>query len=792
MTEIITKEAEAFVQLIKKFSKVSKYLIILLFITNSAFFAIAQNFTGGVDDGHAVSGIQGVNVSSLTYYAYIKNVTASNADGLYGIGDDIFIQVEFDRTVYVSGGNPQINLETGDIDRFALYNSGNGTKILTFIYTVSEGDSITELKYNSTEINLSGARIYDIFNIDANLTLPVSGNKNSLSFNKDISIDGIRPIGSISLAEGQKDTSGVSPLNFQLKFTEAVKGLTSSDISLTGSTANPANIVVTGSDSIYNIAVSGMTNDGLIVINLNTDAIQDSAGNWNKSTTIINNDIIYDATPPEAHIYLANGQADTTNTSPVNFTVEFTENVLDFTESDIQLSGTAGASSLALSGGPKIYNISVNGISSDGTIIINIPENVCTDSAGNFNTTSLICDNNVYFDASRPGVEIILDTGQSNPTNNSVINFRAIFTENIKNFVPSNVQLKGSAGANTINLRGGPNEYTIEVSGMTSDGTVIVEIPENELVDNAGNFNTASINTSNQVFYDQTSPFVVISSTEQDKTELNEIPFTIEFSEEVNGFTTDKITIDNGTVTTLNETVAGIKWTGIFTPIKPGIVTLSVPENSVTDKAGNPNKVSNSFSIVYVKINHAPVADNQTFVIQENSKAGDFVGTVIASDPDGDNLSFGIISGNDDDAFEINAENGNIYVTADNILNYEIQNEYRLTIEITDDDIKPLSTQCEVTISILDVEENFEANNIITPNDARNKFWIIKNVEDYKDYELTIRTATGQIVYQTYNYNNDWDGRYNNKILPTGTYYFVLRNPKTNKRYSGFINLIKN
>jgi hypothetical protein len=121
----------------------------------------------------------------------------------------------------------------------------------------------------------------------------------------------------------------------------------------------------------------------------------------------------------------------------------------------------------------------------DGTVIINIPENVCSDSIGNLNLTSQIIKNQINYDITRPGIEVVREIGQNNPSNDTIISFRAIFTEQLDNFVPTNVKLSGTAGASTLNLRGGPNVYTIDVSGMTSDGSVIVSIPENELADAA-------------------------------------------------------------------------------------------------------------------------------------------------------------------------------------------------------------------------------------------------------------------------------------------------------------------
>ena len=770
---------------------VKKFLLIIVLSIIIYFPTLAQNFSGGNDDGFSVSGKMGVDVSALTYYAYIKNSTSSNTDGYYGIGKDIVILVEFDRDVYVTGGSPQLVLETGTIDRAASYVSGSGTKILTFKYTVVEGDSSLDLSYQNIPIDLLGAQITDIFGNDAILDLPVPGTTGSLSFNKELIIDGIKPIGTLDLAPGQADTTNISPVNYILKFTEPISGLNMDDFSLTG-TAGANSISVSGSGTDYIITVSGMTNDGNIVLGHFAGSVQDTAGNWNDVSIIVNNTVYYDGSAPVAQIDVANTQLDPTNSSPVNFTITFNEAVINFDSSDIQLGGTAGAQTVLLTGGPQIFNAEVSGMTGDGTVIINIPENVCNDSIGNLNLTSQIIKNQINYDITRPGIEVVRETGQNNPSNDTIISFKAIFTEQLDNFVPANVKLSGTAGASTLNLRGGPNVYTIDVSGMTSDGSVIVSIPENELADAAGNMNTASVNTDNQVIFDTTPPSIVISSTETGQTNLMNIPFTVEFSEFVNGFSESSISISNGSIRSFIEDISGIRWSGIIEPDAPGTISVSIQENTVTDKANNANTAPNVFSIDYVYINHSPIVENQHFSIAENSPEGTFVGTVSASDPDGDNLNYSIVSGNVEDVFEIDETTGDIHLAAGKTLNYEIIPEYNLIITITDDAVEPESVNSKLIISVLDVAEKFLANNIITPDDARNKYWIIKNIENYKDFELIIRTASGQIVYQTKNYNNDWDGRYNNGILPTGTYYYILTNPETNQKYTGFINLIRN
>ena len=50
-----------------------------------------------------------------------------------------------------------------------------------------------------------------------------------------------------------------------------------------------------------------------------------------------------------------------------------------------------------------------------------------------------------------------------------------------------------------------------------------------------------------------------------------------------------------------------------------------------------------------------PVIAPQNFSVEENSPNGTNVGTLVASDPDGDVLSYAITAGNLDNAFNVNA-----------------------------------------------------------------------------------------------------------------------------------------
>lgn len=123
----------------------------------------------------------------------VLSVNASTADGLYGPGAVIDIQVSFSHIVTVIG-TPQLTLETGAIDSVVDYSGGSGTATLTFSYTVQPGDLAGDLDYASTSaLSRNGGIIQDLGLVNAVLTLPTPGANGSLGAARAIVIDGVAP-----------------------------------------------------------------------------------------------------------------------------------------------------------------------------------------------------------------------------------------------------------------------------------------------------------------------------------------------------------------------------------------------------------------------------------------------------------------------------------------------------------------------------------------------------------------------------------------------------------------------
>ena len=82
--------------------------------------------------------------------------------------------------------------------------------------------------------------------------------------------------------------------------------------------------------------------------------------------------------------------------------------------------------------------------------------------------------------------------------------------------------------------------------------------------------------------------------------------------------------------------------------------------------------------------NQAPTITAATYSLAENSVNGTVLGTVEASDPDGDTLTYTIVSGNDAEAFSLDSESGELTVSTSLALDFETTPAYSLGIEVSD------------------------------------------------------------------------------------------------------------
>lgn len=128
--------------------------------------------------------------------------------------------------------------------------------------------------------------------------------------------------------------------------------------------------------------------------------------------------------------------------------------------------------------------------------------------------------------------------------------------------------------------------------------------------------------------------------------------------------------------------------------------TVDGVDLTFSDVLGNAKKIP-VFAIA--EINEAPVVNNQAFSVDENSASDTVVGIVVATDANGDPITYTIFGGTGETAFSISSATGVITVLDPSQLDYEATDT--LTLSVRTEDSFGASDTATITININDVAE---------------------------------------------------------------------------------------
>lgn len=246
-------------------------------------FTIKGATGGNVDSARQTHTLTIVNDDGPT----ITQVTSSQTNGSYSSGV-IPITVQFSRTVNVTG-TPVLKLETGTVDRNAVYASGSGTANLVFNYTIQAGDTSNDLDYFSTSA-LSGGTIKDVAtSLSAQLGLPAPGSANSLGGTKNLIIDTSAPtVTNVTSPSANGNYVEGATISITVAFTEPITVTGSPTLLLeTGATDREATYVSGSGTSTLSFSYTVQNGDTSFDLDvqsanalaLNGGTIRDGAGN---------------------------------------------------------------------------------------------------------------------------------------------------------------------------------------------------------------------------------------------------------------------------------------------------------------------------------------------------------------------------------------------------------------------------------------------------------------------------------------------------------------------------------
>lgn len=323
-----------------------------------------------------------------------------------------------------------------------------------------------------------------------------------------------------------------------------------------------------------------------------TPTATDKAGNSAIGTS---DSFTYDITSPTVNI--TSTASGSTNISPIRMTATFNEAVENFTIDDITVTNATTSNFTTVSDSVYTFNVTP---SSQGEVTVFIPSMAAQDIAGNNNQDSNLFS--ITYDTTPPAAPTVSDPAEAKTLNadNYTIKGTAEAGATVKIYKEG--VLAGSGTADTPS-----GEYSISVT-LTQDAVNNFTVTA---TDAAGNESEAT--TVPAITEDSTDPTVTISSTATSPTKTSPIPITVTFSEVVEGFGSEDISVINGTVSDFSE--SSTTYTFKVTPSSQGAVKVDIDAEVATDAAGNGNTAAAQFSITYY------TTDTYTFTV---GSTGDF------------------------------------------------------------------------------------------------------------------------------------------------------------------------
>ena len=429
---------------------------------------------------------------------------------------------------------------------------------------------------NSTDVTIS---------VGSNVAEDAAGNgsvASASSVDLTVTVDNQKPTPTIGAVSGTKSDD----FTISITFDESVTDFTKSDISLAKQSGTAGGTVssVTGSGTTYSATITP-SGEGTLRISIPAGGADDDAGNTSRASA--NVDVTVDTEGPTPTI---------TATSPqngaFNATIDFGETVTGFVKADVTVGGTATHTVGALSGGTNgSYTLRITPTTS-GTITIDVAANVATDDGGNSNLAATQATVDVDTDAPTPTITV--------PTTpqNGAFDVMIDFGESVTGFTATDLITSGLPGSKVLKSgTNGSRHYTVTVTpaGIPRTVEVILYVSAGRVTDAAGNNNLRSELVTLKV--DTVRPTVSISDVPS-VDQKDAFDLTITFSEDVEGFATDDLTVTGEATATAVAAVGTSKqeYTATITPNagKEGNVKVKVNADAATDTAGNANTASSA------------------------------------------------------------------------------------------------------------------------------------------------------------------------------------------------------
>ncbi|MFD2720682.1 putative Ig domain-containing protein [Hymenobacter monticola] len=273
----------------------------------------------------------------------------------------------------------------------------------------------------------------------------------------------------------------------------------------------------------------------------------------------------------------AGSNGGSTTTSPIPFTVTFSQSVTGFDASDVTV-GNGSLSGFSGSGSTYTFNVTP---SANGAVTVNVLANAAVDAN---NTSNSSASFSITYAQPVTAAPVVTAPANGSLTNNPQPTYAGTAPANstVTVYVGPNAGTATAIGTTTADASG---NFTLTQPSALTSGTYKVYAT----AQTSGSVVSANSNT-NTFTVDTTRPTVTLSSSSPSGSTNVAAPFafTATFTEPVTGFVAGDLSVSNGTVTSFSG--SGTTYTFTVTPTVLGSVTsVAVFANSSQDAANNGN-----------------------------------------------------------------------------------------------------------------------------------------------------------------------------------------------------------
>ncbi len=180
-------------------------------------------------------------------------------------------------------------------------------------------------------------------------------------------------------------------------------------------------------------------------------------------------------------------------------------------------------------------------------------------------------------------------------------------------------------------------------------------------------------------------------------------------------------------------------------------------------------------TVMLTDVNEAPQISDQEFEIEEESVKETVVGEVEASDPENDDLTYSIKSGNTSDAFSIHSASGQLTVNNAEALDFDTNPDFSLVIEVSDG---TLTDEATVTIVLTEIVLSVERGLVQAVKTYPNPVSDYLTVSFTTLYEEDLSVALVNMLGQQYTlYEGRYAGHFEKQFDLSSTQkgYYIIR-----------------